>query len=139
MTTADLGMFWGEEPAERAGHAHIRTRIGGLHCSLCTGTIKRAFRRCTDVARVVVSLTHEQALIEYDPQRVDKAQRPVIVRLSNLRSDGMENTRVRDAKARGENCGAKDIAMVHGFPLRADHTDVITHGLTGAHSPAQSA
>lgn len=70
MTTADLGMFWSEEPAERAGHARIRARIGGLHCSLCTGTIERALGRCAGVAQVAVSLTHEQALIEYDPQRI---------------------------------------------------------------------
>ncbi len=42
-------------------------RIGGLHCSLCTGTIEKALGKLPGVAKVAVSLTHEQALVEYDP------------------------------------------------------------------------
>ncbi|MCP5412083.1 MAG: cation-translocating P-type ATPase [Alphaproteobacteria bacterium] len=58
----------GEEPSERPGRARIRARIGGLHCSLCTGTIEKALARQAGVDKVSVSLTHEQALVEYDPQ-----------------------------------------------------------------------
>src|SRR5205807_2484427 len=39
----------------------------GLHCSLCTGTIEKALGRLPGVHKVAVSLTHEQALVEYDP------------------------------------------------------------------------
>lgn len=49
------------EPPENPG-AHC-----GLHCSLCTGTIKKALGRLPGVDKVAVSLTHEQALVEYDP------------------------------------------------------------------------
>jgi Cu+-exporting ATPase len=59
--------FWSEEPAAKPGHRRIRARIGGLHCSLCTGTIEKALGRRPGVDKVAVSLTHEQALIEYDP------------------------------------------------------------------------
>jgi heavy metal translocating P-type ATPase len=59
--------FWSEEPSPRPGRRRIRTRIGGLHCSLCTGTIEKALGRQPGVDKVAVSLTHEQALIEYDP------------------------------------------------------------------------
>ena len=59
--------FWSEEPASVSGHRRIRARIGGLHCSLCTGTIEKAVGRRPGVHKVAVSLTHEQALIEYDP------------------------------------------------------------------------
>jgi heavy metal translocating P-type ATPase len=59
--------FWSEEPASAPGRRRIRARIGGLHCSLCTGTIERALSRRPGVEKVAVSLTHEQALIEYDP------------------------------------------------------------------------
>lgn len=59
---------WSEEPSERPGRARIRARIGGLHCSLCTGTIEKALGRQAGVDKVAVSLTHEQALVEYDPQ-----------------------------------------------------------------------
>ena len=59
--------FWSEEPTAHPGRRRIRARIGGLHCSLCTGTIEKALGREPGVEKVAVSLTHEQALIEYDP------------------------------------------------------------------------
>src|SRR2546422_687842 len=59
--------FWSEEPSELPGRRRIRARVGGLHCSLCTGTIEKALSRLPGVAKVAMSLTHEQALIEYDP------------------------------------------------------------------------
>ena len=59
--------FWSEEPSSRPGRRRIRARIGGLHCSLCTGTIEKALGKRPGVDKVAVSLTHEQALIEYDP------------------------------------------------------------------------
>jgi heavy metal translocating P-type ATPase len=58
---------WTEEPSNRPGRKKIRARIGGLHCSLCTGTIEKALGRMAGVDKVAVSLTHEQALVEYDP------------------------------------------------------------------------
>lgn len=60
--------LWSEEPASRPDRRRIRARIGGLHCSLCTGTIEQALGREPGVEKVAVSLTHEQALVEYDPQ-----------------------------------------------------------------------
>ena len=63
----DTAHLWTEEPAERPDRARIRARIGGLHCSLCTGTIEKALGRQPGVDKVAVSLTHEQALVEYDP------------------------------------------------------------------------
>lgn len=65
--TQGPGEFWSREPAERPDRARIRARIGGLHCSLCTGTIEKALGRQKGVDKVAVSLTHEQALVEFDP------------------------------------------------------------------------
>lgn len=62
--------LWIPEPASRPDRVRIRARIAGMHCSLCTGTIEKALRRHAGVEKVAVSLTHEQALIEYDPERV---------------------------------------------------------------------
>src|SRR6266581_3184454 len=59
--------LWSEEPSARPSRRKVRARIGGLHCSLCTGTIEKALGRLPGVDRVAVSLTHEQALVEYDP------------------------------------------------------------------------
>jgi len=64
------GRFWSEEPSKVPGRRRIRAHIGGLHCSLCTGTIERALGKRPGVDKVAVSLTHEQALIEYDPSLV---------------------------------------------------------------------
>ena len=66
-TVAEAPQLLSEEPARTPGHRRIRARIGGLHCSLCTGTIEKALGRRPGVDKVAVSLTHEQALIEYDP------------------------------------------------------------------------
>jgi len=60
--------FWSEESSAHPDRRRIRARIGGLHCSLCTGTIEKALKRQPGVDQVAVSLTHEQALIEYDPR-----------------------------------------------------------------------
>ena len=57
--------YWAEELDSR--HARFRARIGGLHCSLCTGTMEKAIGRLPGIENVAVSLTHEQALVEYDP------------------------------------------------------------------------
>jgi Cu+-exporting ATPase len=65
---------WREEPASRSGLARIRARIGGMHCSLCTGTIEKALGRLPGVENVAVSLTHEQALVEYNPQLARPAE-----------------------------------------------------------------
>ena len=74
MSTATISesadQLWSEDPSSRAGRRKIRARIGGLHCSLCTGTIEKALGRLPGVDKVAVSLTHEQALVEYDPAEV---------------------------------------------------------------------
>ena len=57
-----------DEPSQLPNRRRIRARIGGLHCSLCTGTIEKALRKRQGVDKVSVSLTHEQALIEYNPE-----------------------------------------------------------------------
>src|SRR5574337_206138 len=66
-TVESAQRFWNEEPSKLPGRRRIRAHIGGLHCSLCTGTIEKALGRRPGVEKVAVSLTHEQALIEYDP------------------------------------------------------------------------
>ena len=58
--------LWAAEPSGIEGQARIRARIAGLHCSLCTGTIEKALGRMPGVRQVAVSLTHEQALIDYE-------------------------------------------------------------------------
>ncbi len=61
---------WLDEKIGPDGLARFRARIAGLHCSLCTGTLEKALGRQPGVANVAVSLTHEQALVEYDPAQL---------------------------------------------------------------------
>lgn len=58
------------EPSTEPGHTRIRAHIAGLHCSLCTGTIEKTLSRKDGVGTVAVSLSHEQALVDFDPDRV---------------------------------------------------------------------
>src|SRR5205807_4645703 len=67
---ASSGAFWVDEGRTSQGYARFRAKIGGLHCSLCTGTIEKALGQHPGVEKVAVSLTHEQALVEYNPTRV---------------------------------------------------------------------
>ena len=69
-TTPDTDTLWSEEPSSFEGHARIRARIAGLPCSLCTGTIEKALGRQAGVDKVAVIITHEQALVDYDPSLV---------------------------------------------------------------------
>ncbi len=48
----------------------LQVKIGGMSCSFCTETIRKAFSRMEGVHEVHVSLSHEEALIRYDPQKV---------------------------------------------------------------------
>ncbi|MEX2547161.1 MAG: heavy metal translocating P-type ATPase [Chloroflexota bacterium] len=48
-----------------------RMKIGGMSCSFCVNTIKTAVGRLPGVEEVGVSLAHEEALVRYDPARLD--------------------------------------------------------------------
>jgi Cu+-exporting ATPase len=60
-----------EVPEERReGMEKLQMKIGGMQCSFCVGSINRAFRQMDGISEVSVSLAHEEALVQYDPQRV---------------------------------------------------------------------
>jgi heavy metal translocating P-type ATPase len=49
-------------------------KIGGLSCSFCSETIKKAFSQVQGVKRVSVSLAHEEVMIEFDPRVIDSPE-----------------------------------------------------------------
>ncbi|MCS7174060.1 MAG: heavy-metal-associated domain-containing protein [Armatimonadetes bacterium] len=53
------------------GSGKMHLRVGGMHCSLCVETIRRAVLKLPGVRSVHVSIAHEEALVEYDPARVE--------------------------------------------------------------------
>ncbi|UGY91256.1 heavy metal translocating P-type ATPase [Streptomyces gobiensis] len=58
----------------QGGEAALRMKIGGMSCSFCTNTIRRAYGRIDGVHEVGVSLAHEEGLVKYDPGRVSEDQ-----------------------------------------------------------------
>ncbi len=59
-------MFWRDFPVTVN---KLQVKVGGMSCSFCTATIERALGRMDGVAAVHVSLAHEEALIQYDPNK----------------------------------------------------------------------
>ncbi|MFP5252307.1 MAG: heavy metal translocating P-type ATPase [Actinomycetes bacterium] len=63
----------GSETNGRDGRqASYRMKIGGMSCSFCTNTIRKAYSRMDGVYDVGVSLAHEEGLVRYDPDRVSE-------------------------------------------------------------------
>ena len=48
----------------------FRMGIGGMSCSFCTSTIRKAYTRMDGVVDIGVSLAHEEGLVRYDPDVV---------------------------------------------------------------------
>ncbi len=55
---------------KRKEQKRILLNIGGMSCSFCTDSIKKAVGRLSGVSSVNVSLAHEEALVVYDEDRV---------------------------------------------------------------------
>ncbi len=50
----------------------LQINVGGMHCSFCQESIRRAFEDTDGVETATVSVAHEEALIEYDAARIDE-------------------------------------------------------------------
>ncbi|MGH7332487.1 MAG: heavy metal translocating P-type ATPase [Candidatus Rokuibacteriota bacterium] len=74
--------YWVKEGIAAEGRSRFLAKIAGLHCSLCTGTIEKAIGQLPGVSKVGVSLTHEQALVEYDSRLV--SPRDILATLKDI-------------------------------------------------------
>ncbi len=54
--------------------AKLQVKVGGMSCSFCAVTLRKAVGQLDGVQKVNVSLAHEEALVEFDPDRVDETQ-----------------------------------------------------------------
>lgn len=54
--------------------AKVQVKIGGMSCSFCAETLHKAVGRLDGVEKVNVSLAHEEALVQFDEQRVEETQ-----------------------------------------------------------------
>jgi Cu+-exporting ATPase len=65
--------YW-QEATTSEGHAQLRVKVGGMHCSLCKGIIESAINKQPGVHKVSVSLPEEQVLIEFDRENLSEEQ-----------------------------------------------------------------
>jgi len=54
--------------------AKVQVKIGGMSCSFCALTLDKTVGQLGGVEKVNVSLAHEEALVEYDPARIEETQ-----------------------------------------------------------------
>jgi Cu+-exporting ATPase len=60
--------------ARADGTEQLQLKIGGMSCSFCVASITKAMGRMEGVHDVNVNLAHEEALIEYEPEKVTPTQ-----------------------------------------------------------------
>ena len=60
--------------AERKPMEKLNLKIGGMQCSFCVDSIHKALARMKAVGEVAVSLSHEEALVRYDPEEAAPAE-----------------------------------------------------------------
>ncbi len=54
--------------------AKVQVKVGGMSCSFCAETLRKAVGRLDGVENVSVSLAHEEALVQFDPARAAETQ-----------------------------------------------------------------
>lgn len=52
----------------------LQCKVGGLSCSFCAESIRKAYSRIDAVSDVHVSLAHEEVLIQYDPEGITESE-----------------------------------------------------------------
>ena len=65
---------------ERNGTERLQLKIGGMSCSFCVSSITKAMERTEGVRKASVNLAHEEALIEYEPDKVEPEVLEEIIR-----------------------------------------------------------
>jgi Cu+-exporting ATPase len=60
--------------------AKLQLKVGGLSCSFCSQSIIKAYSRIKGVSAAHVSLAHEEALVEYDPDQVTSTELKDVLR-----------------------------------------------------------
>ncbi|MBI4539406.1 MAG: heavy metal translocating P-type ATPase [Gemmatimonadetes bacterium] len=62
------------DPPEANGLSTLQIKVGGMSCSFCSESIRKAIGRQQGVDEVHVSLAHEEALVRYHPDRLTETQ-----------------------------------------------------------------
>ncbi|MFQ5690837.1 MAG: heavy metal translocating P-type ATPase [Gemmatimonadota bacterium] len=95
----------------------LQLRVGGMSCSFCQESIRRAYHGTEGVRNVAVSLAHEEALIEYEPERIDEAGVKEVLR--SLGYSVRDPNRVRAYEERTEELRRERRRLVASASLSA--------------------
>ena len=85
--------------------AKYQVKIGGMSCSFCAGTIKKSVSKLDGVENVNVSISHEEAIIQYNPNKVQTWQIEDSIRSSGYRirdPDKLRSFEEQDAELKRE-------------------------------------
>ena len=63
-----------KEEASLPSTKKYQVKIGGMHCSFCASSISKIVKTLPGVNGVNVSVAHEEALVQYDPSKVEPWQ-----------------------------------------------------------------
>jgi Cu+-exporting ATPase len=123
-----------DEAGGRNGSAKLHMKVGGMHCSLCTESIRKTLGRLDGVQDVQVSIAHQETLVEYDPTRIS----PKVIE-KNLEDIGY-TIHVPDAteifaQEEHELRGARRKAIIAGVLLLAASALMLTALLAGPSMP----
>ena len=67
-----IGVVWEGKP--RMGTTQEQFNVGGMSCSFCAESIEKAYDRTNGIKAVDVSLAHEEVLVRYDDEQVEKVE-----------------------------------------------------------------
>lgn len=92
----------------------LHLQVGGMHCSLCTDSIRKALLRHEGVSEVQVSIAHGEVLARYDQDRVQAETLEGTLRKLGYspRSPGLSETLAEEER---ELHLARQVAIAMGF------------------------
>ncbi|MBI4513906.1 MAG: heavy metal translocating P-type ATPase [Gemmatimonadetes bacterium] len=111
----------------------LQVHVGGMSCSFCQESIRRAYRATEGVRNVAVSLAHEEALIEYDPERTDESRLKGV--LHSLGYTVRDPTRIRAYEEQQEELRREKRRLLSNAMLSAAAMGLMALMGAGVHLP----
>ncbi|BBL80468.1 copper-translocating P-type ATPase [Rubrobacter xylanophilus] len=93
----------------------MQLKIGGMSCSFCVSSITKAMERTEGVNKASVNLAHEEALIEYEPGKVDPDDLKEIIRDLGYTVRDPEKVRTFEEGEAELNSSLRNLLFAAGF------------------------
>lgn len=104
-----------EAPTRANGTERLQFKIGGMSCSFCVSSITRAMERTEGVHKASVNLAHEEALIEYEPEKADPEVLEEIIRDLGYTVRDPEKVRTFEEEEAELNSSLRNLLFAAGF------------------------